>query len=219
MIYKMKGLHDGFAAGTDSDIMQRLAMLDRVRSVMGTMVVDADEEEVTALTTTSFAGVGDILDRIKGRLLAVTDIPHTILFNESPSGGLSGKGESEVRQWYDHVKSEQEGYLKQKLDKILEVMFKSKLGPTKGKVLDKKTWGYTFKSLWQQDDLQKSQVYYATAQADEIYQGLGVLDSPSIQKLRFPEQLDLLESVGPSAPAGVVNPEEQKTNKSQDHTT
>ncbi len=180
--FKMEGLGDKLSTdeGT-AQLLKRINNMKLAMSVIGMNLVDKEEE--VEIHSDTFAGVKDMLDALKNALQAVTDIPHTILFNESPTGGLSATGNNETRMWYDHIHSQQENYLAPKLDRLFEVMFAAKQGPTNGAVPT--DWDYEFKALWQQDEKEKAETYYATAQADQIYANLGVLDGEALGDMRF----------------------------------
>jgi phage-related protein (TIGR01555 family) len=90
---KIKNIADLLAAGKDSLIRNRIITFDLVRSLKKTAILDSEEDY--GFSSTSLAGISDIVDRINKRLVTASNIPHTLLFGDSPTGGLSGKGESE----------------------------------------------------------------------------------------------------------------------------
>lgn len=183
LVYQVKGLAQALAAGQESIIRKRLEMMNLARSVIGSFMLDSDEEMNSM--SAGVAGLDKLLEAMKERLQAATDIPHTILFNQSPSG-LGATGRTEENIWYDHVKSQQEIYLAPKLDRIFEVMFNAKDGPTNGK--EPEDWTYEFVPLKQMSEKELSEIYKNNMEGDRGYVEMGVLDSEEVTEMRFPEK-------------------------------
>lgn len=182
LLYTIEGLSKDFAAGQESKIRKRVITMNLVRSILGTYVLDNDEK-LESLSP-NVANLDKLLQEMKLRLQAATDIPHTILFNESPSG-MSATGKSEERIWYDYVASNQEVYLQPKLDQIFKVMFLAKQGPTGGK--EPKDWTYEFVPLWQLTEKEQAEVGKLNMETDKGYVEMGVLDSTQVRENRFPD--------------------------------
>jgi uncharacterized protein len=188
LAYKVKNLAQQLAAGHETDVQRRMEMMNLSRSILGAFMLDADAESMDGFSAT-VAGLKELLDGIKSWLQSMTDIPHTILFNESPSGTLGATGRSEERMWYDYVKSQQESYLSPKLDKILKVMFMAKDGPTGGKEPD--GWSYTYKRLWQLTEKEQAETDKLNMETDKGYMESGVLQADEVRTDRFPEKEQL----------------------------
>lgn len=182
LVYQVEGLARAVASGEEANIQKRLEIMNLSRSIVGSFMLDKDESMESMSANVS--GLDKLLEGMKQRLQAATDMPHTILFNQSPSG-LGATGRSEERVWYDFVKSQQEIYLAPKLDAIFKVMFLAKSGPTKG--TEPKDWTYEFNSLWQQSEKEVSETYKNNAEGDKIYVEMGTLNGEDVTKMRFPE--------------------------------
>jgi phage-related protein (TIGR01555 family) len=182
LVYQVEGLARSVAAGQENQIKRRLELMNLSRSVQGSFLLDKDESMNSMSANVS--GLDKLLEGMKLRLQAATDMPHTILFNQSPSG-LGATGRSEERVWYDHVSAQQEIYLAPKLDQILKVMFSAKNGPTNG--AEPKDWSYEFESLWQLSEKEAAEVYKMNMEGDKGYAEMGVLESDEITEKRFPD--------------------------------
>lgn len=171
-IYKMKNLANMMAAGKESVVKQRIEMLNFSKSVIRAMVLDSDDEDFEDLSR-SVEGLAELLTKQANRLVAATDVPHTKLLGESPDGS-NATGNSTNAQWFDHVQSEQENYLRPKLKRIFDAVFYDIPG------LD-----FKFKSLYQLDELEQAELRNKQAQTDQIYISTGVLDPTEVAESRF----------------------------------
>lgn len=154
-IFKMTGLVEALEQSKLSYITQRLADMDMNRSVARMLVVDADTNEDFRRDTYSFNGIPQILELMMLRLSLAARIPVTILMGQSPSG-MNATGESDIRWWYDTVKTGQRHELKPKLERLIQLLFLSKQGPTKGK--EPEMWSVCFPSPWQMNDFERAQI-------------------------------------------------------------
>ncbi|MGN6701476.1 MAG: phage portal protein [Burkholderiaceae bacterium] len=116
------------ARGGEENMRKRIDVVDAVRSIMNTIVIDSAETyEITSLPMT---GVPDILDRFAEALSAVTAIPVYLLMGRSP-GGLNATGTSNETAWYDRVASMQNDILRKPLDRIVSLILRG-IGGTDG---------------------------------------------------------------------------------------
>jgi hypothetical protein len=150
--YKVEGLRDIIAAG--GPILAGLAaQIEFIRSTQtneGLTLMDTkDEFEAHAY---QFGGLDTVLLQFAQQLSGALDIPLTRLFGQSP-GGLSSTGDGEMIQYYDGINQQQERRLRTGVDKLLRVSHLSRFG----KPLPDGS-GFTFRSLLQLTDVQKSTV-------------------------------------------------------------
>lgn len=90
---------DGKAA-----IQRRVELMDLTRSVFRSQYFDSEEDY--SRDTVNFTGIPEILYIIFMLISADTGYPITRLFGVSP-GGMNATGESDMRNYYDTVRSEQ----------------------------------------------------------------------------------------------------------------
>lgn len=190
VVYKVKDLAEAFAAtaGGDPDadaeeaIKKRLAALNMSKSVIGAYVMDQEEDiEVKSMTV---QGVANLLKAIKERFQSVLDMPHTIIFGDSPSG-LGATGRSEERVWFDQVKSTQTTFLSPRVDRMLEIMLAARKGPTGGKMPADFDW--KFKALFQLTEMEEADLEKTQAESDQIRIDTGVLVEEEVRDRRFPD--------------------------------
>jgi phage-related protein (TIGR01555 family) len=131
-VLKLKGLFAAISGGKEKNLQSRLETMDRLRSVMHTIALDADGQEDFSRVSTSFAGLPEALDRIMQRVAAAFDMPLTEVFGMSPAG-MNATGESDRIHWYDTVATEQTKYLAPRLKRLYRLIALSKDGPLKGK--------------------------------------------------------------------------------------
>lgn len=180
-VFKIQGLIDMISSGDAETIQTRMEVTDMGRSVARAIVLDAEMEEFMRQATT-FTDIPDLLDKVMIRLSAAARMPVTILMGQSPAG-LDATGESDIRWFYDGVRSYQQEYLQQKLEYLVELIFRSAEGPTDGKLPE--NWEVEFPSLWQLSPLEEADLRLKTAEMDKIYIEEEVLYPEEIAYSRF----------------------------------
>lgn len=183
MVLEMEGLT---AATSNKELKKRLHdrldVINTLRSVLNVLLIDKGAESISYQSGT-VQGVGELLDALKLRLQAAVDIPHTILFNESPSGTLGPTGNSEMLSWYDHVRNQQEEIFSPPLDRLFKIIFAAKDGAAKGQEPAK--WSYKWKPLWQPSVDETLSARQKQADVDARYIEMGVLDPAEVRNSRF----------------------------------
>ncbi len=179
-VMKIKNLSNMIADGDDSQVMQRLTLVNMGKSIAKTIVLDEDESHEQQ--TCSLAGIKDVLETVNGRLVTASGMPHTVLLGESAQG-LGATGEHEENTWYDSVAAFQEDHLYPQLMQLLKVVLLSKKGPTNGQ--DIEDADVEFKPLWQMDDIDKANIRKLHMETDTGYITAGVLDPSEVAASRF----------------------------------
>lgn len=166
------------SAGQDKLIQQRLEILNMSKSILDMLVMDKDENY--SKESSSVAGLSDLIDQYKDNLAGAVDYPITLLFGKSPSG-LNSTGKSDLEMFYNKVQSEQVRKLKPILEKIFNIIYKSKNGI---KEPDEK-WSIAFNPLSQMSTSEMVEARRKQAETDKIYIESGVVDPEEITKSRF----------------------------------
>lgn len=126
--YKMNELGELLVA-TDAksqrDLYQTLMMQNFLMSNMGMNVMDKEDDFVTNQYT--FSGLNDIYESFMLDIAGAAEIPVTKLFGRSPAG-MNATGESDLINYYDKVKQQQESILRPILEKLLPIMCLSTWG-------------------------------------------------------------------------------------------
>ena len=180
-VLSVKGLSDMIAGGEEEVVSKRLDILDLSRSVLNTMLIDADGEQYTKHAS-SVAGLADLTDRHTQRLAAITNMPVTKLAGISP-GGMNATGESDIRQWYDELKGQQED----KHVPFLQWLVDLSAGATRGPLAGTSPGELRVKAnaLWQRTDEEEAELRKKVAETDEIYLRNAVVDASEIALSRF----------------------------------
>lgn len=182
-VFKMKNLAQLIGAGQDDAVMKRLSLIDLKRSLVKSVVVDADEDFERKATPLS--GIKDALQKIDDRLVAASKMPHTLLLGEGTSGGLNnGEGGAEQEQWDDYIKGLQKSEFKPALMECMKILLSAKDNPvTKGIIPE--GFDISFPPLNEPSQKEKADVYKTTAEADAIYINSQVLDPNEVAISRF----------------------------------
>lgn len=180
-VFKMRGFMDALAGNETSLVMQRLDMMDMARSVVRAVVID-EEGESFERQKFSWQGIDKPYQLFMLRLAASVPMPVTILMGQSPAG-MDATGESDIRWFYDTIRTSRENEVKPALEYILRLIMLSKVGPTGGKVPE--SWGVTFPSLWQPTPTEQAGLEKTYAERDEIYIRSEVLTPEEVAVARF----------------------------------
>ena len=153
-------------------------LFDLAKSVSTTLLLDS--EESFEVVSQNLSGVSDVFSRIQETISSMTGVPSNILMGSSPKG-LNANGSSEIRIYYDKIKSDQEEELLPQLEYLVELISYSKdtrLNRDQGYNID-------FVSLWQQTDEERVKTRKAQAEIDQIYINNGVYDPNEVRESRF----------------------------------
>ena len=127
-----------------SGLMARLQIMAQNRSNDGVVAIDKDAEDVVKVET-PMSGVTDVVRQSLEIVAALNRTPAVKLLGISPSG-FNATGESDIRNYYDHVLSQQEKVLRPPLQRILEALQVSLFGKVEPSI------GFRFASLSETDE-------------------------------------------------------------------
>ena len=182
VLLKLHGLAQLVSQKKTRDIHERVELLNKERNMFGSIVLDTEDD--FGFSSGGLEGISDVIDRIKSRLQAATDIPHTILFNEAPASSIgSNSGQGEKDDWLDTVEEHQKNYFEGILQRIFEVILNAENGPTEGIVPN--NWSFTFEPLKQQSEGEKLDNRKKQAEIDTMYESMQVVDADEIRNSRF----------------------------------
>ena len=171
-VFKMKDLANMLSSGKEALVKQRIEMLNYAKSTIRAMILDSDSEEYQDMAR-NVTGLPEMLDHMARRFVAATEIPHTKLLGESPDGS-NATGNSTTQMWREYIESEQNNYLRPKLNRLFSILF-----------YDMPELSYKFKPLHQLTELEQADMRLKTAQTDQIYLTEQVLDPSEVAKSRF----------------------------------
>jgi phage-related protein (TIGR01555 family) len=184
--YKIKDLAMLLSAPEGkASIQRRVELQDLTRSAFRSQYLDSEEE--FSRDSVSFQGIPEVLYIIFMLLSADTGYPITRLFGVSP-GGMNATGESDMRNYYDGVRSLQSTELKPILLYFLRVISEWKNIPEPYiNFLPLQTMNEK-----EQADLKKQEADTETAEANtyKMYVDMGVLEPYEVRFLKFGNTLD-----------------------------
>jgi phage-related protein (TIGR01555 family) len=191
--YKVKNLAMMLASAEgEAAIKRRVELMDLTRSVFRSMYLDAGDEggkgaEDFVRDAVNFTGIPEILHIIFMLLSADTGYPITRLFGVSP-GGMNATGESDMRNYYDTVRSLQSTELKPILLRLLRVISEWRKIPEPY---------VKFPPLETMNEKQRADLKKQEADAEALeastyktYVEMGVLESYEVRFLKFGNTLD-----------------------------
>lgn len=157
------------AGGQQYDsVVKMINAIRLLQSNEGMTVIDASDKFETHQYT--FSGLSDVILQLGQQLSGAVQIPLVRLFGQSPAG-LNSTGESDIRNYYDGIKEQQEGRLRRSLHKLLQVMMRSLTIP------EPADFGFKFVPLWQLTEQDKADV------AGKVYTTVqGAIDGGLISK-------------------------------------
>jgi len=181
LVMKMQELSNIIAMGNKGDeiLQKRLDLAAMARSTINALIIRPDEEiEEKGRQVT---GLADLMRLISARLVAATDLPHTILLGESPSG-LGATGDSEITHFYDHIKSLQKSRAEPIIRRLIDVFQAAKNGPFGGEMRE---FTVHFNPLWQLSEKEQAEVRQIQSNTDKNYYDIGALYPDEIAMSRF----------------------------------
>lgn len=186
------------APGGDSQIRKRVDVVDMVRGILNTIVIDGQESY--ELKGTSFSQIPELMDRFAEALSAVTGIPMYLLIGRSP-GGLSATGGSNEEAWYAKVKAMQNDRLRTPINRLVQIMLLGMSGNTGG------NWELCFNPLKvpsekEEAEIEKLEAEHEKLEADTmaVYVSIGALD-PREVRAKIAEDYDINPNTMPDPPA------------------
>lgn len=175
-VFKIKNLADAVAEDRDDEIRLRTQAVELSRSVARAIIIDAEEEFERKQTPVT--GLPELLDRFSSLLASAADMPLTLLMGTSP-GGLNATGESDIRFFYDRVRSAQERRLKPHLERLVQIVLSS-LGKK-----EPEQWCVKFRPLWQESKKDAAEARKLQAETDQIYVEMMAVSPNDIARSRF----------------------------------
>lgn len=181
-VFKMDGLIDSLAEGDAETVESRMAMLDMNRSVARSVVLDAEHEDFTRHLF-HWTGMKEVFEMLILGVSSAAKMPATMLMGQSPDG-MNATGQSDIRWFYDSIKSSRALRLEPQLERAIRLLMLSKDGPTGGVLPD--SWRITFPPLWQTTPEEDANVRKTQSETDKAYVETGVLLPEEVAMSRFP---------------------------------
>jgi len=118
--FKIKDLANMLSTTEGKEAIQRrVELMDLTRSVFRSQYIDSEED--FSRDSVNFSGIPEVLYIIFMLIAADTSYPITRLFGVSPAG-MNSTGESDMRNYYDAVRSDQELILQPVLLRLIRII-------------------------------------------------------------------------------------------------
>jgi phage-related protein (TIGR01555 family) len=172
----IEGLREIIAAGgaAQQGLEAMFEMMRLMQSNEGLTLLDKNDTYQS--TAYSFAGLDAILLQFGQQLAGASETPLVILFGQSPAG-LSATGESDIRNYYDSVNAKQESKLRNPMEKILKIMWRSVFGAPAPDDLE-----FTFTPLWQMSAMDKAVIAKTNTESIIGAHTAGLVSTPTSMK-------------------------------------
>ena len=159
-VIKVPGLTEIFSTANGTErIIKRFTEANVAKSVINGVLMDAEEE--WQRIGVNFQGMPEILQMYLQIAAGACDIPVTRFLGQSPAG-LNATGDSDIRNYYDRIASDQALRLTPALEKLDKAVMRSALGTYDEEIF------YNWNSLWQIDDEQKTTIAKRKAEQAKI---------------------------------------------------
>lgn len=159
----------------ESKLKRRFGLASDAKSIYKMLLLDTQEE--WERIQYNFSQLPELVRMYMLITAGALDIPATRFLGQAPLG-LNATGESDTRNYYDRIASEQETDIAPVLERLDEVLIRSALG-TKPDELH-----YVWNPLWQMDEKEKAEIDNKKANTFKIDVDAGVLDGAVLKEAR-----------------------------------
>lgn len=124
-LFGLESIQGRATAEGRSNLQNRIEATNAIMNNQGLLVLG--EQDDFQSFQYSFSGLGECYDRFMMDVSGACEIPVTKLFGRSPAG-MNATGESDLTNYYDMIREQQENVLRPIYDKLFPVMFMSECG-------------------------------------------------------------------------------------------
>jgi uncharacterized protein len=172
-VIKVPGLTAKMATDeSTAQVLKRFTETNAAKSVLNALLLDKEEE--WERLQVSVANMDKLLESYLIICAGAADIPVTRLLGQSPAG-MNSTGESDIRNYYDKLASEQTVRLTPTISRLDEVLIRHVFGDRDEDI------HYDWNPLWQMDDVQKADISLKKAQAYKIDVDTGLINPDALR--------------------------------------
>ena len=163
-------------------LVKRLTMVNHMKSLVNAQVLDAEDE--WEQKRTDFANIPSAADTFMQLMASAADIPMTRFTSQSP-GGLNATGDSDIRNYYDSIRADQNNTYTDALLPMDRALVHSALGEWPAGLT------YRWDSLWQEtpDALAARALQYSTIFSADV--ASGVFSDEELRGMRIAQLQEL----------------------------
>lgn len=173
-VVSIPGLMDNLSSAEyEKTLMDRFGLASILKSITNTLLLDGGDEngnsaEKWETRETDFAGMPDVQRMMFQLVSGAADIPATRLIGQSPTG-MNATGDSDTRNYYDRLSSEQESDLTPVLAPLDEYLIQSATGGRDPSIY------FEWNPLWQMTPKEKAERDKLVSETAEKYAGMNVI--------------------------------------------
>lgn len=161
-------------AGTKK-LVDRFQGVNEAKSIINSILLDGEEKWQRLGVT--FTGMPDVMQMYLLIVCGAVDIPATRFLGQSPVG-MNATGESDTRNYYDRLKSDQTTRTTPVMSPLDEILIRTTFGSR-----DKAIW-YEWSPLWQLSEKEKADIAYVKAQSVQIDFNTALIPESALAKGR-----------------------------------
>jgi hypothetical protein len=158
--------------GGEAKAIERFRQFAITKAFNGIALLDKDTETFERHPYT-FSGVDKAFDKVMFDVCGAADVPFTRLFGQSPAG-MNATGESDTRNYYDHVSARREEHIDPAVSKLDEFLARSAFGHMP------EGFESEWRPLWQETAKEAADTEYTKAQTAQIHWNMGAIDEATI---------------------------------------
>lgn len=181
-VIKMKGFMSQVSnAAYRQAVIDRNALAMQTKSMTNALMIDSDDE--WSQKEVSFSALPDVLRLLIQVVSGAADIPVTRFLGQSPAG-MTATGESDTRNYYDRIASDQELKLRPPMQRVMEPLLISALGTA-----PEELW-FKFNPLWQVTDKEQSDIIKQNSEATKNYVDSGLIPKEVLSKATMNQMIE-----------------------------
>jgi phage-related protein (TIGR01555 family) len=162
-------------------LTRRFQYSNNAKSIINAMLLDKEEE--WSRVETNFAGLPDIVKLYLLIACGAVDIPATRFLQQSPTG-MNATGDSDTRNYYDMLSSEQKTTVQPALSPLDEVIIRSATGMRDDAIF------YLWNPLWQLDDVQKATMVKTYTDVFVADNAAGLINPDALREARINQLIE-----------------------------
>jgi phage-related protein (TIGR01555 family) len=194
--YKLNGLNRLMLQNNTEDLQKRFIGILRGLSSIKGLIFDAQNEDADFINRT-YGGVDAIMIALRDIFVAVSDMPHSMLFGSPTGGAFSESGASDRYTWANTIARYQRNELLPNHTELLRLTCLGKNSPTKGVYPEDLSIEYP--SSLQLTDKEQADLRKTNAETDKIYWEIKALASAEIRNRfegsQYNSEITLLEGI------------------------
>jgi phage-related protein (TIGR01555 family) len=148
--YSVEGLRQLISSGGRAyqAFLEQMGLIRLMQSNEGMSIMDSTDKFEAHMF--NFGGLSEVLTQFGQQLSGAAQIPLVRLFGQSPAG-LNATGDSDIRNYYDMINSQQEAKMRGPVGILLEILYRSEFGQPLPDGFE-----FSFRPLWQLAENEKA---------------------------------------------------------------